>query len=131
MEELKDSLEKVIKAKEDIRQAAADAVKVIARAANEASQVVAKAAQVSVGVLDLKSAVDHDLLIELKTKMEGLKSDIKDIKDGTSTKIEDHEKRLFELETSRGRQSILITIGVSILIVLISMIIFHLTGVNI
>lgn len=131
MDELKDSLDKVLKAKEDIRMAAAEAVKVIAKAANEASQVVAKAAQVSVGVLDLKSAVDHDLLIELKTRMDGLKDDIKDLKDGTSMQIQDHEKRIFDLETSKSKQGVFITIGIVIIGFLISMVVTHLFGINI
>lgn len=35
---------------------------------------------------------DHDLLIELRTEMQGMRKDIKDLKDGTAT-------RLMSLET--------------------------------
>lgn len=121
----------ISQAKMDIENAASQAVKVISAAAGEAAKVVAEAAAVSVKVLSIKNADDHDLLIELKTRMESLRNDIKDLKDNTSTKIDDHEKRIFDLETSKGRQSTFITIGVSILVVLISFIVFHLTGVKI
>lgn len=87
----------------EIDKAAALAVKVIseasivaankiAEAASKAHDVVADAAATSVKVLHLKSADDHDLLIELKTRMEGLKDDIKDIRDGTTKRICDLEE---------------------------------------
>jgi hypothetical protein len=75
-----------------ISDASLVAAKKIADAAEEAHKVVADAAATSVKVLHLKSADDHDLLIELKTRMEGLKGDIKDIKDGTTKRIADLEQ---------------------------------------
>jgi vacuolar-type H+-ATPase subunit H len=75
-----------------IADASSVAAKKIADAAEEAHKVVADAAATSVKVLHLKSADDHDLLIELKTRMEGLKDDIKDIKDGTTKRIADLEQ---------------------------------------
>ena len=93
----------------DIEHAASEAVKVIAQAAAAASQsvaeaasnaakVVADAAAVSVKVLNLKSADDHDLLIELKTRMENLKDDIKDIKDKTTQRIQNLENYKIDKE---------------------------------
>lgn len=41
---------------------------------------------------------DHDLLITLHEQIKNVRADIKDIKDGTSTKLEDHEKRLRKQE---------------------------------
>lgn len=41
---------------------------------------------------------DRDLLVELRTKIEDIQTDIKEIKDGTSTKLTDHELRIRRLE---------------------------------
>jgi hypothetical protein len=41
---------------------------------------------------------DHDVLIELRTEMRGMRSDIKDLRNGTSERITDHELRLRALE---------------------------------
>ncbi len=37
---------------------------------------------------------DHDLLITMHEQIKGIKEDIKDLKDGTSAKLNDHETRL-------------------------------------
>lgn len=37
---------------------------------------------------------DHDLLIEINTVLKQVVRDIQDLKDGTSVKIADHEKRI-------------------------------------
>jgi len=95
--------------KMEIEQASANAVKIIADAAGEASRllasmasdaakVVANAASEAVKVSNIKGADDHDLLIKLETKMDSLKEDIKDIKDGTSRHISDHEQRIQIIE---------------------------------
>lgn len=49
-------------------------------------------------VIPLNSA-DHDLLTKLNEKVDGLIKDVKEINDGTSYKINDHELRLRKLET--------------------------------
>ena len=121
----------VKQAKMDIERAASQAVTVISAAAGEAAKVVAEAAAVSVKVLSIKNADDHDLLIELKTRMESLRNDIKDIKDGTALQIADHEKRIFSIEASRGKQTTLITISIGIGVVLVSMLVFHLFGIGV
>jgi hypothetical protein len=96
---LKDELDKAAEtAVRVIENAAANAARTIAVSAEEAHKVVADAAATSVKVLHLKSADDHDLLIELRTRMEGLKTDIKDIKDGTT-------KRLTDLENNKVDKS--------------------------
>ncbi len=114
-----------------VESAASEALKTIATAATEATRVVASAASEAAKVINAKGAIDHDLLIELKTRMESLKCDIKDLKDGTKANIDDHERRLFELEASKGRQSIIITVGASIIVLLVSMVVFHLFGIKI
>jgi len=54
---------------------------------------------------------DHDLLITMHEQIRGIKSDIKEIKDGTTLKIEDHELRLRIIERFKdnwtGRNAIL------------------------
>lgn len=53
---------------------------------------------------------DHDLLITLVAKVDGVKEDIRVLNDGTSAKISDHETRLRALEkiqeSSSGTMSI-------------------------
>ena len=44
---------------------------------------------------------DHDVLIELRTEMRGMRGDIKDLKDATADKTTDHEMRLRTLESQR------------------------------
>lgn len=52
----------------------------------------------------LSAGTDHDLLIELRTEMRGVRSDIRDLKDGTSTTLADHEKRLRDIEDTLKSQ---------------------------
>lgn len=89
--------------KEDIRKAAdqakttmADAAslaaKAIAEAAGQAKVAIAEAAAVSVKVLSVKNADDHDLLIELKVGNNFIRDDIKNLSNGLTTKIDLLEK---------------------------------------
>lgn len=41
---------------------------------------------------------DHDLLITLHEQVQGIRADIKELKDGTSIRIADHETRIRRLE---------------------------------
>lgn len=105
--------QEISRAKTDIERSAAEAVRVItqaaevaatrlASAANEATRVVASAASEAVKVSSARTADDHDLLIKIDTQMQGLKADIKDLKDGTSFKLADHEKRIACLELAQS-----------------------------
>jgi hypothetical protein len=100
-------------AKIDIEHSAAEAVRIInqaaevaatrlASAANDATKVVASAASEAVKVSAVRVNDDHDLLIRIEEQMRGLKADILDLKEGTSTKIADHEHRIACLEIARG-----------------------------
>ena len=51
---------------------------------------------------------DHDLLVTMHEQIKGVKEQIKELKDGTATKITDHEVRLRRLEMWGG-----VAIGVS------------------
>ena len=60
-------------AKLEIGNAASEAVRVIAHAAEEAAKVVsAAAAAAATQTSNVKSSEDHDLLIEVKTKVDAL-----------------------------------------------------------
>jgi len=119
------------KAKEDIKLAAASAIDVITKAASDAGRVISDAAAVALNVLSAKGAGDHDLLIELKTRMEGLKGDIKAISDGTGARIAEHEVRLCALEAAKGRQTVFVTVGIVLVAILMSMVIYHLFQIKI
>lgn len=47
---------------------------------------------------DIAHMNDHDLLVTMHEQIKGIKNDIKDLKDGTSTKLTDHENRIRALE---------------------------------
>lgn len=69
----------------------------IANAAEEARRVISNAAAEALRVINattLGGGGDHDLIIRLDTKMDDLKADIKELKDGTAIKIDKHEERL-------------------------------------
>lgn len=42
---------------------------------------------------------DHDVLVELRTEMRLLRGDIRDMKDGNTISLSDHEMRLRTLES--------------------------------
>ena len=44
------------------------------------------------------SQSDHDLLIELRTEMRGIKDEIRKLNDGNTERIEDHENRIRSIE---------------------------------
>lgn len=127
------------KVKSSIDKAAQDAVKVISDAAKTATTAIATAAldatkllasnaAEAVKLTEKKDGTDHDLLQRLDEKVDGLKIDIKEIKDGTSAKISDHEVRINALETSNTRQTVMLSIGVGILGLLVSLLVWHLVG---
>ena len=112
-------------AKTDLEQAASEAVTVISQAANEAAKVVATAASEALKAQLLKNNDDHDILIELRTKLEGLKNDIRDLKDGTATQLADHERRLVELEKSKSSSAVTQAGIVALLGILATALIYH------
>ena len=131
-------MEPIEQAKKDIDKAAAEAVRVIASAASEASHVIANAAAEAAKVASLQSSSDHDILIELKTKMVDLKSDIKDIKDGTSDRLARCESRLSALELTKSgdeqkvrSQDNLMKTLIGVVLLLISLTVWHITGYKI
>lgn len=111
-----------------IEHAAAEAIKVVAEAASKASEVVATAAAEAAKSTSARFLTDHDLLVELKTQIVGIKEDIRDLKDGTSKQISDHEIRITSLETDKTKTTVMLSIGVGILTLLVSLLTYHLLG---
>lgn len=85
-----------------ITNAASDNVKVIAAAAETATKVLATAAAEAVKVQIARSSEDHDLLTELKVRMDGLKADILDIKTSVTTHTDSNTQRICDLELTRS-----------------------------
>jgi phage-related tail protein len=91
-------------AKKEIENAASEAVRVIAHAAEEATRTLAAAAGEALKVSNTKNetnAGDHDLIVELKVRMEDLKNAIRELSDGMAIQVKDHEMRLRALEQNR------------------------------
>jgi len=109
-----------------IAEAAKAATQAISTAALEATKVLASNAQEASKVVNVASSIDHDLLIRLETKMEGLKNDIAEIKNGTATQLNDHEVRINSLETSKTKQNTMMSIGIGLLSLLVTLLTYHL-----
>jgi hypothetical protein len=82
----------------------------IAHAASEALRVIECAKVEAVRVNNTKENNDHDLLIRIETRMQGLKEDINEIKNTASLQITDHESRLKKLENKTSNYFITITL---------------------
>jgi pyruvate-formate lyase-activating enzyme len=124
-------IRKLISEQDKIADAANLAVVTISTAAAEATKVVASAAASAAHLLETRGSLDHDLLIELKTRIEGIKADIKDLKDGTSTQINDHENRLNTLESAKSKQAIMITVIIALGFIATTLLVYHMFGVKI
>ena len=147
--------------KKEIANAASEAVKLIAVAADSAAHAVASAAADAKKITSMSQWSDHDLLTELKTefkvRMDWLKSDIADIKSGTAKRIDSLElnkldykdsyvavykksnddviikldDRMKIMETSKNTTNVLLSIGIGLMFILASMLIYHLFGASI
>lgn len=101
------------KAKKDIDDAAKSAMKVLNEAASKASDLILSSATRAAEQVTIRSHEDHDILIELRTKMGLLKDDINEIKNGTARQISDHEGRIRKAEMNITR---ILTFGTIILV---------------
>jgi hypothetical protein len=82
----------------EIEQATNDAVKLIAKAAEDAAKVISSTAFEV--VQNNRGGNDHDLIVELRVRMEDLKLAIKDLTDGTSKRIESLECNKLNIKDS-------------------------------
>ena len=83
-----------------IDQAAKEALKTIAEAAASATHVVAQAAAEAVKVKAFETNSDHDSLVELKVLVVGIKTDIKELADGTTARITLLENNKLDVKSS-------------------------------
>ncbi len=52
--------------------------------------------------MDQELTNDHDLLVELRTEFRGMREDIKDLKDGTASRLNALEKKTDDLEAQKA-----------------------------
>src|ERR1019366_3577115 len=85
-----------------IVQSAADAVRVLTAAAADAARVVSSAAAVSAKVVDEKSGTDHETIIKIGMGIVSIEKSIVEIKDGGIVR----DRRMLKLEESRAALNI-------------------------
>ena len=73
----------------------------------------------------METQSDHDLLVRLDEQLQFVRDDIKELKDGTKTQLNDHESRLKLLELSKSRYFWTITVYSSIGVTLIALVLKH------
>ena len=122
---------KIISIEDKLSKAAHTAIETIALAAADATKAIASVAAEATKAISTKGTGDHDLLIELKTRMDSLKDDIKDLKDGTTVKIADHENRLTAIESKGSKQAVMITVIIALGFIATTLLVYHMFGVKI
>lgn len=129
-----------MQAESKIERAAEQAMQVLAQASDLATKAIATAASnatvvISSAVMEASklqaSAIskDHDLLVTLNTEMQGLKEDIRNLRDEQVEKVSDHEARINKLESSNIREVVALSVGALWLAALTAMVIWHLFNV--
>lgn len=105
----------------------------LASAANDAKRTLAEAAADAVKVRDVKGDKDHDILIELRTRVMGLLEAINGISVGINAQITEFKatqavlaNRVLELEKTKGSQTTILTIGIIVLGSLATLLFYHL-----
>jgi hypothetical protein len=77
---------------------------------------------------DINKMSDHDLLITMHEQIRGLKADIKDLKDGTSAELNDHEIRIKSLELKETGNKVRMYIYLSLGAFIAGILIYHVMG---
>lgn len=84
-------------------------------------------------IAPIDNSITQDLIVKftrleenVKLNFQQVKDAIKELNDGTTSKIENHETRLNSLETSKTKQNTTMAIGIGILTILVSLLIYHL-----
>lgn len=122
----------VTKAKNILKEAAASqlkvlsvaaeiAIKKIASSADDAAKLIATSAAESSRILNAKNsdgANDHDLLVELKTKIFSMDKSIQALSDSLNVKMGDHETRLRTIETKLERLDTKMNVGGAVIVFL-------------
>ena len=86
--ELADAASSAAKA---IADAAVSAAKAMAEAASSASTLVAHNAEESARSLAVQRSSDHDAIVRISEKIDSLKADVRDLKDGITKRVENLE----------------------------------------
>jgi hypothetical protein len=102
----------------------------IAEAAERARHEIASEADAARKFKFTQDNSDHDIIVELRVRMEDLKNAIQTLTDGTAKKIDDHEKRLLDLEGSKTYTSVMLTVGSALLVILSGLLFFHIFGMK-
>ena len=113
-----------------ITQATEEARHVLAQEAADAKKVINEATAEACKIKNTKQDGDHDLIVELRVRMEDLKNAIQALTDGTAKKIDDHEKRILDLEGSKVYINVMLTVGSALLVLLSGLIFFHIFGMK-
>lgn len=89
-----------------IATAAREAAQLVASDVRDATKLLASNAADAAKVANVKGADDHDLLVELKTKMEGLIADIKEYKNDKADKhdVDDLKTAVYKTIEDRLRK---------------------------
>lgn len=111
-----------------ISDASTKATTAIAEAAQQASNLLASQAAAAVKVKSVAEGNDHDTLIEIKTIQQTMLAEIREIKDGTTRSISDHEFRINKIESSSTRMTVMLSVGIFAITFLVSLVIYHLVG---
>ena len=141
-----------------IASATSKAKDALAEDAINASKRLASDAADALKLMGTRGSDDHDLLIRIETTMNILERDIKEMKTGSAIKLGEHEDRIGRievwkagvneesgllsnvkintgkisvLERSRTIQTTMTNVGVGLLLLMASMLIYHLFGIHV
>lgn len=83
-----------------IAEAAQSAVKAVTEAAQSASILVIHNAEETAKTLGAQRGTDHDAIVRISEKIDSLKEDVRDLKDGTAKRIDNLERDKQNLKDS-------------------------------
>lgn len=83
-----------------IADAATLAAKALASAASDASQLITHNAEEVARVLNQQRGSDHDAIVRISEKIDSLRVDVKDLKDGTASRIATLENEKLNIKDS-------------------------------
>jgi alanyl-tRNA synthetase len=83
-----------------IANAAREAVRTVSEAAAQASRLVVHNAEETSRTLNTQRSSDHDAIVRISEKIDSLKADVKELKDGTSKRIDNLENDKLNIKES-------------------------------
>ena len=100
---------KIAIAKDDLALAAKEALKLLSEASIAQLKTIASAAAEALKVSQAPGNNDHDLLVELRTKMQSIKDDIKELKDDIASRVKTLEDEKVNI---RDSYSVIYKVGI-------------------